>query len=87
MSLAADTMPRKRNPDAPQMEMTKIEKDLLDRARRALSWVKLTMPEKERKGYGLQNYLSDCLRGNRRLLEDYSHFIREESKKLGKPRD
>lgn len=84
MSFAADTMPRKRNPDAPVMEMTKIEKDLLDRARRALSWVKLALPESQRKGYGLQNYLSDCLRGHRRLLDDYAHFIREENKKLGR---
>ncbi len=85
MSSATQTMPRKRNPDAPEMEMTKIEKQLLDRARRALSWVKTTLPEKDRKGYGLQNYLSDCLRGKRHLIDDYAQFaqfVKAESKNL-----
>lgn len=81
---AVATMTKKTREDAPEMEVTKIEKSLLDKARSALSWVKSRMPADTRKGYGLQNYLSDCLRGSHSLTDDYAAFIREEAKRLGK---
>ncbi len=81
---AVATMPKKTKDDAPEMEVTKIEKDLLNQARSALSWVKSRLPADSRKGYGLQNYLSDCLRGKRSLSKDYDAFIDQEAKRLGK---
>ena len=84
MAGAVATMPKKKSETAGEMEVTKIEKQVLDRARLAFSWVKSKLPFDRRKGYFLQNYLSECLREERSLMDDYAQFIREENKNLGR---
>jgi len=81
---AVAKMPRpKKDPNAPKMGITKIEAELLEQARHALSLVRKRLPPDKAASYGLQNYLSDCLRKSP-LPDDFAAFIRSESKKLGR---
>ena len=63
-----------------EVETTKVDRELLDKARVAFNYVKAK--DKDLRAYTLAAYLSDCLRGKRNLLDDHAAYIREEAKKL-----
>lgn len=82
-AIAERTMPKQK--PAVELEGVKIEKPLLDKARVAFNYIKGRKADP--RNYTLAAYLSECLRGERSLLDDHAAYIREEARKLAKPKD
>jgi hypothetical protein len=80
VSLAvAEPMARPKS-EGPKLENAKLEQPTLDQARIVYAWLRSQLSEDERKPFMLATYLSQCIRGERNMADDYRKFLADQNR-------